>query len=335
MATPTSTVVRASREETGPPLAATAEAVPTEASLRRAIGQGVTGLIVVGPFVGVLWALFHYWGSGINWLDLTLLVVLYLISAFGMAVGYHRYFTHRAFQANRALKIALAIAGSLCIEGSVISWVALHRRHHAYADLPLDPHSPGRYGDSAYGALRGFAYAHVGWLFMSQSVEVERWCPELAEDPDVARIAALAPWWPVISLALPFLLGLAITRTLHGALLAFVWGGLVRVACLHHMTWSVNSIAHTFGKRPFKTGDRSTNVSWMALISLGDSWHNNHHAFPALARHGFGASQVDCSAGLIRIFERFGWATNVRWPNQERIVRQEGRNLRPSPAPVR
>jgi stearoyl-CoA desaturase (delta-9 desaturase) len=296
-----------------------------ESPLRWRIGQAITALIVGGPLLGVLYAGFRYWGHGINWFDLTLLVVLYLVSGFGMAVGYHRLFTHRAFVAKRWLKIALAVAGSLCVEGSVISWVALHRRHHAYADLPLDPHSPARFGPSHLALWKGLFHAHVGWLFKPQAVEVERWCPELAEDADLAKIAALAPAWPVISLALPFLLGLAVTRTFSGALLALLWGGLVRVACLHHMTWSVNSIAHTFGKRPFKTGDLSTNVSWMALISLGDSWHNNHHAFPALARHGFSPSQVDWSALLIAGFERAGWATNVRWPNTERIARQTQR----------
>jgi stearoyl-CoA desaturase (delta-9 desaturase) len=305
---------------------------PGESALRWHIGQAITGLIVVGPLLALFYAFYRYWGHGINWLDLSLLVVLYLISGFGMAVGYHRLFTHRAFVAKRWLKVVLAVAGSLCVEGSVISWVALHRRHHAYADLPLDPHSPTRFGPSHLGLWKGLFHAHVGWLFKHQAVEVERWCPELTEDPDLVKVAALAPAWPFISLAVPFLLGYAVTRSIYGALLALLWGGVVRVFCLHHMTWSVNSIAHTFGKRPFKTGDLSTNVSWMALISLGDSWHNNHHAFPALARHGFAPSQVDCSALLIAGFEKAGWATNVRWPNKERIARQ-GQRVLPAAAP--
>ena len=299
---------------------------PFVPSSRRALDMGLTGLIVVAPLVALGWALVHYWGRGIGWLDLGLTVVLYELTGHGLTIGFHRLFAHRGFHCARWLKIVLAIAGSLGVEGSLISWVALHRRHHAYSDRPGDPHSPLQAGNGEPSVLRGLFHAHVGWLFASEPVEAERWCPELLEDRDLVRISAPGPLWLVASLALPFLLGLLVTRTLEGAALALVWGGLVRIGLVHHVTWSVNSLGHTFGRRPYPTNDGSRNVAALALASFGEGWHNNHHAFPALARHGSGPGELDTSAALIRLFESRGWVSQVRWPNRERMARVRARS---------
>jgi stearoyl-CoA desaturase (delta-9 desaturase) len=241
------------------------------------------------------------------------------VTGHGLSVGYHRLFAHRSFRPARWPKVVLAVAGSLAAEGSVISWVALHRQRHVYADRSGDPHSPV-VAASPGVSLKGLFHAHVGWLFAPQPSDAERFCPELLADPDIVRISALAPLWLGVSLALPFLLGWAISGTLYGAWLALLWAGAVRIALVHHVTCSVNALGHTFGRRPFRAKDRSGNIWILALVSFGDSWHNNHHAYPALARHGLRRSELDSSAALIRFCEWRGWATHVRWPRPELLT---------------
>lgn len=274
----------------------------------------VTVAIVVGPFVALAVVVGWLWGHSLNLGDAILALAFYLVSGFGITVGFHRLFTHGGFTANRRLKIALAVAGSLAVEGSVSSWVATHRRHHMYSDQAGDPHSPHRYGDGFGARLRGLVFAHVGWLFVSDASRIERYAPDVLRDKDLQRISRLFPLIATASLALPFAIGYAISGTLVGALTALLWAGLVRMAVLHHVTWSINSLCHTFGRRPETTTDQSTNLWFLALISMGDSWHNIHHAHPAWARHGAGPGMVDPSAWLIRRFEQLGWATKVRWP---------------------
>jgi len=281
----------------------------------RLAQQIVTGLLVFGPFLAFAIALPLLWGSLVNLTDVIIGAVFYFVACAGVTVGYHRLFTHRSFTATRPLRIALAIAGSLAVEGSVTDWVATHRRHHRYSDGYGDPHSPHRFGEGSRALLRGFVFAHVGWLFVSDATSVERYAPDLLADPDIARIGRWFPGLGLASLLLPFGLGYALSGTLKGALTAFVWAGLMRMAFLHHVTWSVNSLCHMFGSRRYDTNDRSTDVRVLALLSLGESWHNGHHAHPACARHGAERGQVDISAGIIRLFERAGWATKVRWPS--------------------
>jgi stearoyl-CoA desaturase (delta-9 desaturase) len=200
----------------------------------------------------------------------------------------------------------LAVAGSMAVEGSVTSWVATHRRHHIYSDQAGDPHSPHRYGSRGTALLKGLAFSHVGWLFTSDTSSAERYAPDLLRDRDLQRIGKL---FPLLALA-----SLAISGSWVGALMALVWAGLVRMALLHHVTWSVNSLCHTFGRRSDRTADRSTNLWPLAILSFGDNWHNVHHAHPAWARHGAHRGMVDPSAWMIRRFEQWGWATRVRWP---------------------
>jgi stearoyl-CoA desaturase (delta-9 desaturase) len=247
-------------------------------------------------------------------------VALYLFTGFGISIGFHRLFTHHSFKANRALKIVCAVAGSMALEGSAISWVAIHRRHHMFGDQPGDPHSPHRYGSDVAGTVRGFLWAQVGWLFAANTTDTKRYAPDLLRDADLVVIDRLFPVLAVTSLALPFFVGWAIYGTLAGALLAFLWAGLVRMAVLHHVTWSINSVCHLWGQRPFTTSDLSTNVASLALVSFGESWHNFHHAAPSSARHGVLRHQFDPSARLISVLERAGWATKVRWPSAAQIA---------------
>ncbi|HWG74128.1 MAG TPA: acyl-CoA desaturase [Acidimicrobiales bacterium] len=276
--------------------------------------------LVVLPLMALVYAVLRFWQHGIGWFDLVLAVVLYAITGHGLTVGFHRYLTHSGFRAKRPLKVALAIAGTMGVEGSVFTWVAQHRRHHAYADRMGDPHSPWEYGSGFRAQLRGLCHAHVGWLFQSNPSEPERWIPELLADRDLAWISKTALLWSVVSLALPFALGLAVTGSFRGGLVTFLWAGLVRMLVLHHVTWSTNSITHMFGRRPFRTRDRSANVALLCILSMGESWHNAHHAAPMLARHGVDRHQLDSSARVIRIFERFGWATDVKWPTASRLA---------------
>lgn len=284
-------------------------------------GRLVTALLVGAPVMGIAILLSVGWNHFIPLGDLVLLVVLYLFTGFGVAAGLHRLFTHRSFKANRALKVTLAVAGSMALEGSLISWVAIHRRHHMFSDQPDDPHSPYRYGTSSSGIVRGFLWAHVGWLFAADSTDTQRFAPDLLRDRDLVVVDKLFPVLAISSLALPFAIGWLIWGTLAGAIGAFFWAGIVRMALLHHVTWSINSVCHLWGRRPFITSDLSGNVAPLALLSFGESWHNFHHSAPASARHGVLAHQMDPAARLIRWFEMAGWATKVRWPTSSQIAR--------------
>jgi stearoyl-CoA desaturase (delta-9 desaturase) len=276
----------------------------------------VTMLLIVGPVAALAAGVPLLWGHALHARDLALAVAFYVVTGHGVTVGYHRMFTHRSFRPNRALKIVLGIAGSLAVQGSVTSWVAIHRRHHMFSDRPGDPHSPHLVVRGGLRRLRGFVHGHVGWLFRSNDEAAERFAPDLLGDRDVAVMSRLFPLLALASLGLPFGIGwLWSGRTLGGALTALLWAGLVRMAVLHHVTWSVNSVCHMFGRRPHDAKDESRNFAALAIVSMGESWHNFHHAHPSAARHGAGRGELDSSAWLIRLFERLGWATKVRWPS--------------------
>ncbi|WP_181780116.1 acyl-CoA desaturase [Pseudonocardia pini] len=257
----------------------------------------------------------------LGWSDVLIGAVFYVVSGLGITVGYHRYFTHGSFKAARGLRIALAVAGSLAMQGPVIKWVADHRRHHAFSDKEGDPHSPWLFGTSTRALARGFWHSHTGWLFDRDLTNEERFTPDLLADTDVRGVDSLFGLWSVLTLVVPAALGGLLTWSWWGALTALFWAGLVRVALLHHVTWSINSICHMWGERPFAARDRSANVWWLAVLSFGESWHNLHHADPTCARHGVRKGQVDLSALTIRTFEKLGWATRVRWPTTRRLER--------------
>ncbi len=279
-------------------------------------------LFAVVPALALAAAVPFAWGWGLGWVDVGLAVAFYALTCLGVTVGFHRYFTHSAFTANRALRIGLAVTGSMAMQGSVIGWVADHRRHHAYADREGDPHSPWLFGTSPTALAKGFRHAHMGWLFGREKTNHARFAPDLLADRDIARVERLFPLLTVVTLLAPALAGGLITMSWWGALTAFFWAGLVRVAVLHHITWSVNSICHMIGERPFTSRDKATNFWPLAIVSMGESWHNSHHADPTCARHGVQRGQIDISARLIWVFSKLGWATKVRWPTPERIARK-------------
>ncbi|NGY61299.1 acyl-CoA desaturase [Lentzea sp. NEAU-D13] len=279
-------------------------------------------LFAIVPAVALAAAVPLAWGWGLGWADVGLAVFFYTFTSLGVTVGFHRYLTHGAFKANRALRIALAMTGSMAMQGQIIGWVADHRRHHAYADREGDPHSPWLYGTSAGALAKGFWHAHMGWMFRRELTNAARFAPDLLGDPDIQRVNRWFPVLTAVTLLAPAVLGGLITWSWWGALTAFFWAGLVRVAALHHVTWSVNSICHMIGDRPFEARDKSANFWPLAILSMGESWHNSHHADPTCARHGVRRGQIDVSARLIRIFEQLGWATDVRWPRPERLARK-------------
>jgi stearoyl-CoA desaturase (delta-9 desaturase) len=284
-------------------------------------------LFIALPLLAVVAAIPIAWGWGVGWLDLALLAITYVIAAGGITVGFHRHFTHGSFKANRPLRIGLAVAGSYAIEGPLIRWVADHRKHHAFSDREGDPHSPWRFGTSTWALTKGLLYAHMGWLFDVEQTSQAKYAPDLLKDRDIVRISRMFPWFVAGSLLIPAVIGGLLTWSWWGAVTAFFWAGLVRVALVHHVTWSINSICHVWGSHPFLSRDRSGNVWWLAIPSLGESWHNLHHADPTAARHGVEPGQIDISARVIRWFELAGWATDVRWPKPERLA------ARRSPAP--
>ncbi|HET6710986.1 acyl-CoA desaturase [Amycolatopsis sp.] len=290
-------------------------------SHRRGTGEMlVLKTFLLVPFVALLVAVPLVWGWGMSWVDLILAAAFYVFATLGVTVGFHRYFTHGAFKASRPLRVVLAIAGSMAVQGSVIFWVASHRRHHAFADREGDPHSPWLFGTSPSALLKGFWHAHMGWMFGREVTNADRFAPDLVADADLRWVNRYFWLWITLSLALPALLGGLLTWSWWGVVTAFFWAGLVRIAFLHHVTWSVNSVCHLIGDRPFASRDKAANFWPLALLSMGESWHNSHHADPTCARHGVLRGQVDVSARVIWAFERLGWATDVRWPRAERLA---------------
>jgi stearoyl-CoA desaturase (Delta-9 desaturase) len=256
----------------------------------------------------------------VSLLNLAILAGMYLLTAIGVTVGYHRLFTHRAFDAPAPVRYSLAVLGSMAVQGPLIDWVADHRKHHAFTDTEGDPHSPHHdHGDGFKGALEGLWYAHMGWLFVTQGTsEKRRFAKDLLEDRGMRKISRAFPWLVLLGLLIPFALGFGLTGSVVAGLSALLWGGLVRIFLVHHVTWSVNSVCHFFGRRRFATDDFSTNVFWLALPSLGESWHHNHHAFPRSAEHGLRWWEVDPSALIISGLEKVGLASNVVRISEER-----------------
>jgi stearoyl-CoA desaturase (delta-9 desaturase) len=268
---------------------------------------------VVIPFAATIAAIVLLWNSFVSPADLIIAAVMYMLTAAGITVGFHRLLTHRSFQTSKPLEYTFAILGSMAVQGPVISWVADHRKHHAHTDEEGDPHSPHvGHDDGVRGVLAGLWHAHSGWLMSTQGrADWKRYAPDLYEDRGMRTIGRRFVPLVFASLAIPALAGYIVTGTLVGALTGLLWGGLVRIFFVHHITWSVNSVCHFLGTRRFDTDDRSTNVFWLALPSLGESWHHNHHAFPRSAVHGLKRWEPDPSALIITILEKLGLARNV------------------------
>jgi stearoyl-CoA desaturase (Delta-9 desaturase) len=267
-------------------------------------------------------AAWQAWNSFLHWHDLVVFALVYALTGLGITVGFHRHFTHRSFKTSRALRGTLAALGSAAVEGPVISWVADHRKHHAFSDEEGDPHSPHVGHDGGLsGALKGLLHAHVGWIFIhTQRGSKQRYAPDLLADPVVRWVDRTFVLWVALGLLVPFGLGWLLGGTFGAALTGLLWGGFVRMFFLHHLTYSINSLCHVFGRQPFETGDQSRNLAWLAPFTFGEAWHNNHHAFPTSAVHGLGRRQLDPSAGVIWVLERLGLVWDVVRVAPERLA---------------
>lgn len=289
------------------------------------VEKAVNLAAVVGPFLAALAAVALLWNRLVSPADLAILAAMYLLTAFGVTVGFHRLLTHRAFQTSKPVEYLLAVLGSMAVEGPVIGWVADHRKHHANTDVEGDPHSPHvGHGEGVRGVLTGLWHAHVGWLLADQGrAEHRRYAADLCDDAGMRAINRRFVALVVAGLAIPALAGYAIGGTLAAAATGLLWGGLVRVFFVHHVTWSINSVCHFLGSRRFATDDHSTNVFWLALPTLGESWHHNHHAFPRSARHGLRWWEIDPSGLVIAAMERLGLAWNVVRISPERQAQRQ------------
>jgi stearoyl-CoA desaturase (delta-9 desaturase) len=296
----------------------------TIAAPRALKWQRIAMLIAtVLPLLGVGVAIWLLYGSVVSAVDLGLLAGFYVLTGLGITVGFHRLLTHQSFRTTTGVRVFFAVAGSMAVQGAVIDWVATHRRHHAYSDQVGDPHSP--HVDAAGGAfrvLKGLWYAHLGWLFSPDQTVKSAWAPDLMRDPAIAKVHRLFPWLVAATFVAPAVLGGLITMSWAGALSGLVWGGLVRVFLLHHVTWSINSICHVFGTRPFESHDEARNNPVMALLGFGEGWHNGHHAFPASARHGLRWWEFDASWLVIRSLQALGLARNVKLPSAAQLARR-------------
>jgi len=294
----------------------------TEAQLR--VQRRVTLAVTLIPMAGVALAMWLLWGTGITTTDLILFLSFYAATGLGITVGYHRLFTHRSFRAVRPVRIVLAVLGGMGVEGSVVDWCATHRRHHAFADQYGDPHSPHlAKAPGILGVVIGLWHAHSGWLFDDEATKPDEYAPDLVADRDLMRISRAFPFLTVLTFVLPAMIGFAVTRSLVGALTAFVWGSLVRVFLLHHVTWSINSICHFYGREAYRAKDESKNVWALSPVSFGESWHNNHHAFPWSARLGIGRWQIDFGWYVIRALAIVRLIRDVKVPTADQLAKRK------------
>ncbi len=282
----------------------------------------VTALVIVLPLLGAVAAPFLVWGWGMSWVDLSISIVFYLLTGFGITVGYHRLFTHTSFETNPVVKFIFAALGSMALQGSVLDWVAMHRKHHQHSDKMEDPHSPHTHGKGLRGMLAGVWHAHTGWLFREAPQNLMRYVQDLRKSKAIRVASAMFPFWVVLALVLPAVLGGLFSWSWKGVLTGFVWGGLVRIFLLHHVTWSINSACHLWGFRFYRSDDMSRDNFVFGILALGEGWHNSHHAFPSSARHGLRWWQVDMSYGLIRLLSWVGLAWNLRLPSAEALAQK-------------
>jgi stearoyl-CoA desaturase (delta-9 desaturase) len=275
----------------------------------------ITAVLV--PLLGLVAAAASLWGWGFSWVELGLLLGLYTLTVLGVTVGFHRLFTHRSFETNRAVQLVLAVLGSMAVQGPLLKWVALHRRHHQHSDRRDDPHSPHTQGRGVRGVLRGVWHAHIGWFFEPDPPDLDHYVQDLRRSGLLRVVSALFPVWVLAGLLVPAAVGGLLTGSWAGAGWGVVWGGLARIFLVHHVTWSVNSVCHLWGQRPYRSNDQSRNNFVFGVLALGEGWHNTHHAFPTSARHGLRWWQVDVSYWVIRALAVFRLAWDVKLPSAQ------------------
>lgn len=284
--------------------------------------QVVTFLAITIPLLGVIAAPFFLWGWGFGWTDLGLLLGMYVLTALGITVGFHRLFVHRSFETYMWVKFLWAILGSMAVQGPMFKWVAMHRRHHQHSDTPDDPHTPHGHGGGILGLVRGVWHSHIGWFFEADPPELERYVKDLSSSRALRVADALFPLWVILGLFLPAVLGGVITLSWAGVWTGLIWGGLVRLFLVHHVTWSVNSACHLWGFRPFRSDDESRNNFVFGILALGEGWHNTHHAFPTSARHGLRWWEIDVSYWVIRILAWLRLAWNLKLPTKDSLAKE-------------
>ncbi|HEV7280902.1 MAG TPA: acyl-CoA desaturase [Pirellulaceae bacterium] len=278
--------------------------------------------VIIVPLVVVAAAPLFVWGWGFGWADLALLLVMYVVTAGGITVGFHRLFVHRSFETYGWVKFLFAVAGSMAVQGSLFQWAGQHRIHHQHSDKPEDPHTPHHHGGGVWGVLKGFWFSHIGWFFHMDPPDLYRYIKDLRASRTLCTASALFPLWAVLGFVLPAAFGGIVTQSWSGVLTGLIWGGLVRVFLVHHVTWSVNSICHLWGDQPFKSGDESRNNVVVGILALGEGWHNTHHAFPTSVRHGLSWWEIDASYWFIKTLEVFGLAWNLKLPSEEAVAKK-------------
>jgi len=312
--------------------------VPMGEQLERPslLSRAIVLAAIVIPILGLIAATVLLWGPGFGWVYLGVLLGGYVLTALGISIGYHRLFTHKSFTTPAPVKAILGILGSMAVEGPILHWVATHRKHHQHSDRAGDPHSPNHsfhdhddHGAGVLGIIKGFWHAHMGWIFESSPEKLDHYVPDLKADAVTRTVSNLFPLWVALGLLIPAVIALAITGTWMGFLLGFLWGGLVRVLLVHHITWSVNSVCHLWGTRPYRSHDDSRNNVIFGILGMGEGWHNNHHAFPTSARHGLRWWQIDVSYMIIKAMSWMGLAQAVRVPDAARL---ESKRIRRGPS---
>jgi stearoyl-CoA desaturase (delta-9 desaturase) len=315
-------------DATTAPSEADLAALTAEAALRQAplAVRLATATAVIVPPLALVGAMILAWGGYFGWLYVGLLVGMYIISGLGITIGYHRLYTHKSFATRGPVAVLFAIFGGMATQGPVIWWCATHRKHHQHSDHEHDPHSPhAGHGPGVRGAVKGFLHAHMGWLFEDLRADMKRYVPDLLADRTTIRINQLFPLWVALGLLIPAAIGGLVTMSWMGAFLGFLWGGIVRICVLHHVTWSINSVCHIWGSRDYASGDESRNNPIFGILAFGEGWHNNHHAFPASARHGLKWWQFDSSWVIIRTLEKLGLASKIRLPAPDRLAAKSTR----------
>lgn len=296
---------------------------PPHSHGRLSLGGRIATLLGVSiPLVGLVVAVCLLWGWGVHWFDLGLLLGMYSITVLGVGIGFHRLFVHRSFETYIAIKVILVALGSMALQGTMIHWVGLHRWHHQHSDLPDDVHSPHHRGKGILGFLAGFWHSHIGWAFKADPPGLNHYVQDLRQSQTLRIASALFPLWVALGLVIPTILGGIVSGTWSGAGTAFLWGGLVRIFLVHHVTWSVNSVCHIWGQRPYRSEDDSRNNILFGLLAFGEGWHNTHHAFPTSARHGLTWWQIDISYWVIYTLASLGLAWNVKLPSAESQLRE-------------
>ncbi len=301
-----------------------AELPPIKEPTRRLpLGLWLANLFaVLVPFLGLGGAAVFFWGWGFHWVDLGLLLGMYLLTTLGITVGFHRLFTHRSFETYGFIQFLFGILGSMAVQGSLLKWVALHRRHHQYSDQPGDPHSPHLHRQGILGVLGGLWHAHLGWLFAADPPDLDRYVKDLRQSRLLQSVSSLFVVWVALGLLLPAVLGGLLLGSWMGVWTGLIWGGLVRIFLVHHMTWSINSICHLWGFHPYRSKDESRNNFVFGVLAMGEGWHHTHHTFPTSARHGLRWWQIDVSYWLIRTLALLHLAWNVKVPSKQAQARE-------------